>query len=426
MAVTSESAEEIIPHAAGLLSAWPKNFMQLLEEMTKAHPRGKPISLKEKPIHGLYQSLRYGFSPKEDGAFIRDCLVNFCMNSLDVNNHGVKTASADLKSTERFVSVKKFAAQFHMDPRTAKRVLSDERVPLILVPRKSHPRSYVDLRSISVPPKMSGKVYRIKAAASLLGMTPAVLRSLQASNDFEVKHLPKGMRGIHEGDVNVFSQRVKSRAPASIAKYGVPSSAICLDTIKSSSQYSTTVKVAVVRGILAGIIPVTACRDDSVGGLAVPLDLLRQYAEKDTSARLRRRLGAPKNEPHRIDDCVTTTEAAGILGCSPLSIPRLIDRGFLEAERTFRGWWIRESSVKRFKQTYTAVKTIADSYHTLPYAIMQFCNRHKIPLIEVFLGGHHGNQAFVKTADVPPLSEYLKTLHVRTIRRRYRRLMLAA
>lgn len=426
LAVTSESSEYVVPRAAKFLASWPNNYVQLLEEMTHGHPRGIPLPTKAQPLKGLYQSLRYGFIPKEDGAFIRDRIVNYRMNALDVLNREDEESSADKKSSERFVSVNKFADRYHIDPRTARRMLADEQIPLLSVPRKSSSRNYVDVSVISVVPKVSGKVHRIKVAASLLGMTANVLRSLRASNDFEVNHLPKGMRGVHEGDVNVFSQRLKSRAPASIAKYGVPSSAICLDTIKSSSQYSTTVKVAVVRGILAGIIPVIACRDDSVGGLAVPLDLLRQYAEKDTSARLRRRLGAPKNEPHRIGDCLTTTEAADILGCSPLSIPRLINRGFLEAERTFRGWWIRESSVKRFKQTYTAVKTLADSYHTLPYAIMQFCNRHKIPLIEVFLGGHHGNQAFVKTADVPPLSEYLKTLHVRTIRRRYRRLMLAA
>jgi hypothetical protein len=123
-------------------------------------------------------------------------------------------------------------------------------------------------------------------AAKLIGIPLLVLRALKANGEFECRHLPNILSGLHELDVASFIQRLLSLAPTPARDHFNTIETIQLRDITRSRHglYSPiTVKTLIIQQLLSKQLPVIGCVDGTPGGLLISVKDV-QTCIRDNSA----------------------------------------------------------------------------------------------------------------------------------------------
>jgi hypothetical protein len=177
------------------------------------------------------------------------------------------------------MSIAEFAQEHGVTSNTVARFIRTGQIASVQTKWVQFQRSIIDSSSVTLPSKSPGKIYGLGMAAKLIGIPRRVLRELKASGDFEVNHSPRIMAGVHELDVQAFSEKLISLAPTQRTNNPMPENFMEFNRITSShyGPYSRIlVKANIIRLLLSKELPVIGCIDGTVGGLLVSKqDLLR-------------------------------------------------------------------------------------------------------------------------------------------------------
>jgi hypothetical protein len=272
----------IVHSAANVLTGWPENFNRLLEQLTEDIPSN--LQLAQGPLKAIYYLAAKCIRPTEHAQFVRNALSDFSAA------HGGRTFRDSKQKVEpehrrQFVSITEFAQQHGIKPHTVARYIRIGQIASIQFKRGGLKHLIVDNRRVTLPIKTPGKIYGLGTAAKLIGIPRRVLRELKASGDFEVKHLPRVMPGVHELDVQSFIEKLLSLATPQASSHLLSQDVIQFNLIASShyGPYSRiAAKAIIIRLLLSKKLPVIGSSDGTVGGLLVSEHDLQHCARRWT------------------------------------------------------------------------------------------------------------------------------------------------
>ncbi len=171
--------------------------------------------------------------------------------------------------SERFISKAAFARRYGMDPRTATRFVEDQRVPSKTFRWGMGERKLIDSAAARLSPTLPGKIYRLRRAAAMIGISVGLLRRMKATGDFEVNHLLGMKPGFHELDIEAFIQKLKRLAPL-MNPADLSSPRYIRFAIVARGWYgSVEAKANIVRAVLSRDLPVVGNVDGTVAGMLV-------------------------------------------------------------------------------------------------------------------------------------------------------------
>ena len=206
------NAQRIVFAAASVLADWPNNFFRLLRGIKERTPTDSSTGVARGGFSGIYRSLfsRRGTLPTAQGDFLRVAFLDFIRNDWKrdfIDQKLMKRLRTD--QPERFLSKAAFARRYGIDPRTAARFLEDQGLPSRTFRWGKLERKLIDSAAARLSPTIPGKVYRVRQAAAMIGISVELLKRLKASGDFEVNHLLRTKPGVHELDIEAFIQKLK-------------------------------------------------------------------------------------------------------------------------------------------------------------------------------------------------------------------------
>src|SRR5208283_5242349 len=265
------NSQRIVFAAASVLGDWPTNFFRLLREITEEMPTDSSTGVARGRLSGIYRSLcsLRGILPTAHGDFLRIAFLDFIKNDW-------RPAFIDQKlmrqlrtgQSERFISKAAFARRYGIDTRTAARFLKDHGVPFRTFRWGKSERKLIDSAAARLSPTIPGKIYRVRQAAAMIGISVGLLKSLKASGDFQVHHQLRTKPGFHELDIEAFIQKLKGLAPPNPADLRSPNYGRF--AIVARGRYgSVEAKAKIVRAVLSRELPVVGNVDGTVAGLLV-------------------------------------------------------------------------------------------------------------------------------------------------------------
>jgi len=205
----------IVSAAASVLADWPTNFFRLLRGIPENRPTDSSTGVARGRLGGIYRSLLnlQRIMPTERVDFLRIAFLDFIRNDLRPDFIDPKLMRR-LRTgrSERFISKAAFARRYGINPRTAARFVEDQGVPSRTFRWGKSERKLIDSAAARLSPTVPGKIYRLRQAAAMIGISSELLRRLKTSGDFEVNHLLRTKPGFHELDIEAFIQKLKRLA----------------------------------------------------------------------------------------------------------------------------------------------------------------------------------------------------------------------
>lgn len=250
-------------------------------------------------------------------------------------------------------------------------------------------RSLVDSNLIDIPRCYPGSVYRARKAAAVIGLSPAVLRSLKTSGHYEVRHLFATARGFHVLDIEAFAQKLlRLRSPRAA---NVRPRQNCLALREATKGFHGYLGggAEVVRAVMSRDLSVGRSIDGTVGGLLIPCEEFYCFVEK---ARCRI-FGKSKSCGRAARDLCWDSE----------SIPGLVASGLLASTETPAGARITEESIAQFKREYVSMVSIAKALDTSSRALACFCQKNDISVVIIHMKGNRGRRLLVRKKDAQVL-----------------------
>ena len=182
-------------------------------------------------------------------------------------------------------------------------------------------RKLIDSAAARLSPTIPGKIYRVRQAAAMIGISGGLLKRLKATGDFDVNHLLRTKPGFHELDIEAFIQKLKSLAPP-VNPADLSSPKYIRFAIVARGRYgSVEAKANIVRAMLSRELPVVGNVDGTVAGLLVSYEGFQRLAH-DERARAN-------------EGTSTIAEAARQLECNTRSVRRLVELEWLRARPDF-------------------------------------------------------------------------------------------
>ena len=343
-------------------------------------------------LGGIYRSLlNFGrIIPKEQADFLRIAFFDFVRNDWNpafVDQKRMRRLRTD--QSERFISKAAFARRYGIDTRTVTRFVQDQRVPSRIFPWGKSGRKLIDSAAARLSLTMPGKIYRVRQAAAIIGISAGLLKRMKATGDFEVNHQLRTKPGFHELDIEAFVQRLKSLAPPvnpadlSSPKY------IRFEIVARGWYGSVQAKANIVRAVLSRELPVVGNVDGTVAGLVVSYEGFQRLAH-DERARAN-------------GDTRTIAEAARQLECNTSSVRRLVELEWLRASQTSRTFRVTEESIAEFKKQYVSLLSIARTTNSASWALQNICKRCNLPMLIARQSGKKSSQAFIRAQQMQEL-----------------------
>jgi TniQ len=388
------NSQRIVLAAAGVLADWPNNFFRLLRRIAEGMPTDSSTGVARGRFSGIYRSLfsLRGIMPTTHGDFLRIAFLDFIRNDW-------KPAFIDQKlmrrlrtgQSERFVSKAALARRYGIDTRAAARFLEDQGVPSKTIRWGKSERKLVDSAAARLFLTLPGKIYRVRQAAAMIGISGELLKCLKASGDFEVNHLISRTKpGFHELDIEAFIQKLKKLAPPrNPGDLSTPKN-VRFAIVARGWYGSVEAKANIVRAVLSRELPVVGSVDGSVAGLLVSYEGFQRLAH-DERARAN-------------GDTRTLAEAARQLDCDPGAIRSLVELELLRARPVRRGVRVTEESIAEFKRRYVSLVSIARTISTSSRALMRFCRNNSIRTVVAKRAYMNGPQAFVRANQTQKLA----------------------
>jgi len=377
--------QRIILAAASVLADWPNNFCRLLRGITEGVPKDSSTGVARGRLGGIYRSLfsLRGILPAAEGDFLRIAFLGFVRDDWKpafIDQKLMRRLGTD--QSERFISRAAFARRYGIDTRTAARFVEDQGVPSRSFRWGESERKLIDSAAARLPPTVPGKIYRLRQAAAMIGISSGLLKHLKASGDFEVAHRLRTKPGFHELDIEAFVQKLKRLAPLmnpadpSLPKY-VPFA------IVARGWYgSVEVKANIVRAVLSGELPIVGNADGTVAGLLASYEGFQRLAH-DERARAN---GGTR----------TIAEAARQLECNTRSVRRLVELEWLRATPTPKAFRVTEESIAAFKKRYVSLLSIARMTNSASWALRNICKRRNLPMLVASQPSKKSSQAFIR------------------------------
>ena len=243
-------------------------------------------------------------------------------------------------------------------------------------------RKLIDSAAARLSPTLPGKIYRVRQAAAMIGISVGLLRRMKATGDFEVNHLLRTKPGFHELDIEAFIQRLKRLAPpVNPADLSSPRY-IRFEIVARGWYGSVRAKANIVRAVLSRELPVVGNVDGTVAGLLVPYEEFQRLAH-DERARAN-------------GDTRTIAEAARQLECNTRSVRRLVELEWLRAKPTPKAFRVTEESIAEFKKRYVSLLSIARTTESASWALQNICERYDLPMLIAGQPGKRSSQAFIR------------------------------
>src|SRR5271157_2975925 len=379
------NAQHIVFAAASVLADWPNNFFRLLRGITEGMPTDASTGVARGRLGGIYRSLLNlrRIMPTEQADFLRIAFLDFVRNDWRPDFIDQKLMKRiRTGQSERFISRAAFARRYGIDTRAAARFLEDQGVPSRTFRWGKSERKLIDSAAATLSPTVPGKIYRLRQAAAMVGISSELLKCLKASGDFEVNHLLRTKPGFHELDIEAFIQRLNSLAPP-VNPADLSSSKYVRFAIVARGWYgSVEAKAHIVRAVLSRKLPVVGDVDGTVAGLLVSYEGFQRLAH-DERARAH-------------GDTRTIAEAARQLDCNTRSVRRLVELEWLTASRASKALRVTEESIAEFKKRYVSLVSIARTTNSASWALQNICKRCNVPLLVASQPSKKSSQAFIR------------------------------
>ena len=346
----------IVAAAAHVFENWPDNFFALLEKVASKSRRVSRLGVSRGSLVGIYRSL---FKPTwirvvEQSNFLRVAFFDFLTN--------------------------------HWRSR-----LVDKRSKGVLPTLCRSRRKYLMIGSpgLELCPSSPGKIYTKRQAAAMIGVSVGVLKSLRATDDFEVSDLPTTKAGFHGRDIEAFIQKLKRLVHSGTTNESLPE---CITFAGAVREWygPVAIKTKIVKAILSGQLPVIGNTSGSASGLLIPEEDFRLLAKEE-------RIRAKGN-------LRTPAEACRRLGCSYDSLVALFETGLLRGIRTRDRLRIEEESINEFRKKFCSLGSVAQMIGTSSRSLVSFCNTAGIQILVPKGTENQRTQAFARIEDRPRLS----------------------
>ena len=369
--------------AASVLADWPNNFFRLLRGITEGVPTDSSRGVARGRLSGVYRSLLNlrRIMPTEEADFLRIAFLDFVRNDLRPDFIDQKLMKRlRTGQSERFISKAAFGRRYGIDTRTVARFVEDQGVPSRTFRWGDSQRKLVDSAAARLSPAVPGKIYRLRQATAMIGISGGLLKRLKANGDFEVGHRLRTKPGFHELDIEAFIQKLKGPAPPNPADLSSPKY-IRFAIVVRGWYGSVEAKASIVRAVLSGELPVVGNVDGMVAGLLVSYEGFQRLAH-DERARAN-------------GDTRTIAEAARQLECNPRSIRRLVELELLRARQTPKAFRVTEESIAEFKKRYVSLLSIARTTNSASWALQNLCKRCNLSMLVARQPGKKSSQAFI-------------------------------
>ena len=380
------NSQRIVFAAASVLADWPTNFFRLLREITEEMPTDSSAGVARGRLSGIYRSLfsLRGILPAAEGDFLRIAFLGFVRDDWKpafIDQKLMRRLGTD--QSERFISRAAFARRYGIDTRTAARFVEDQGVPSRTFRWGKSERKLIDSVAARLSPTIPGKIYRVRQAAAMIGISVGLLKRLKASGDFQVHHQLRTKPGFHELDIEAFIQKLKRLAPP-VNPADLSSPKYVPFAIVARGWYgSVEAKANIVRAVLSRELPVVGNVDGTVAGMLVSYEGFQRLAH-DERARAN-------------GDTRTIAEAARQLECNTRSVRRLVELEWLRARPTPKAFRVTEESIAEFKKRYVSLLSIARTTNTASWALQHLCKRCNLSMLVASQPSRKSSQAFIRT-----------------------------
>ncbi len=328
--------------------------------------------------------------PTKQADFLRIAFLDFMRNDRNpdfVDQKLMRRLRTD--QSERFISKAAFARRYGIDTRTVTRFVQDQLVPSRIFPWGKSERKLIDSAAARLSPTMPGKIYKVRQAAAIIGISAGLLKRMKATGDFEVNHQLRTKPGFHELDIEPFSQKLKSLAPpVNPADLSSPK-CIRFEIVARGWYGSVQAKATIVRAVLSRKLPVVGNLDGTVAGMLVSYEEFQRLAH-DERARAN-------------GDTRTIAEASRQLECNTRSIRRLVELEWLRTSQTSRTFRVTEESIAEFKKQYVSLLSIARTTNGASWALRNICKRCNLPMLIARQSGKKSSQAFIRAQEMQEL-----------------------
>lgn len=360
----------LVRAAAHILENWPTNFFGLLKNIGAQPLSHDTAGSVRQQFDGIYSCLfKYGgIADPKQADFLRLAFLDFAANHWGrgfVDKRLMKPLGRELPAG-RFQTPSDVARQLGVDPRTASRLLENKKILRKKVRSGAVEKSLIDSDLIDIHRTSPGRIYRLRQAAALLGLSPSVLRELRISGDFQVKHLQWPKHGFHSLDIEEFSRRIFDLRSSPNPTH---SESIALTRATGRFYEYLGGGAAIVRAVLSRELSVSASIDGTVGGLLIPHTEFQCFV---SSAR-----------SHILGKTRSFDGAAADIACDSGCIQGLIELGLLKDVKTPAGVRVTEESINHFNGNYKTLGVIARDFSTTSRSLMDFCQRNAVPVILV-------------------------------------------
>jgi hypothetical protein len=321
--------------------------------------------------------------PTAHGDFLRIAFLDFIRNQWRPDFIDQKLMKRlRTGQSERFISRAAFARRYGIDTRTAARFVEDQGVPSKTYRWGKSERKLIDIVAARPSPTVPGRIYRVRQAAAMIGISSGLLKHLKASGDFQVHHQLRTKPGFHELDIEAFVQKLKRLAPP--MNLADPSSPKYVPfAIVARGWYgSVEAKANIVHAVLSRELPIVGNVDGTVGGLPVSYEGFQRLAHNERA----RANGGTR----------TIAEAARDLECNTRSVRRLVELEWLRARPTPKAFRVTEESIAAFKKRYVSLLSIARMTNSASWALRNICKRRNLPMLVASQPGKKRSQAFIR------------------------------
>jgi len=388
--ISGDPERSMAANAAQVLGNWPENFHQLLRDYAAANSATGPgtIGLRKR-FTAFYEPL---FKRRDiAGAEVDFLRQEFLHFGLDHWGEGVVDTKLlrnnPAPGDSNYVSLTQAAAQLGLDPRTLASYAKKGLVQVKTVQAGKSARAVVDIRTASIPERASGKSFGERAAAAILQLPVRVLHSLRRSGDYEVRYRANGPKAFHELDLKAFLAKCRARARGTPRVIEQPDGSISLVGAMRCRVRSADGKADIVRALLEATLPVVAQMDESLGGMLFPREKIEEL------------LCRKRQESYGSNASVTG--AARLVGCDPVVVPALLERGLLEPTVVFGETRITEASIMAFTSTYVSLAALRKTLGTSVRGLTNKCRKRGIPVEAFPRTNSPSPQPFVRREHVP-------------------------
>ena len=297
---------------------------------------------------------------------------------------GLRVTETSLSTfKQKFVSVASLAQQIQSSSRGVLGYCEANGIPILYVQTK---RRWKVQGFLQVEDTHRLRGFRVRAGRrrneALIRLPMSLLRSLDQSGHFEVKH-PRRRR-FHHADVIAFTNKLFDLVPETPV---VPlETCITLQNAMQERYGSREGKANLIRAVLSGELPIVGKKTTAIGGLLIPRAKFREFFKKQVESV--------------VPSTGTSSLAGHNIGCDRRFIPGLIELGLLEGKRVGTVLQISEESIVGFKKAYLPVADIAKRLGTSSSRLIRHCRQHKIRLLTVQSRmDSHPATSFIHTED---------------------------